>query len=61
MSSGTAGPRTAAQLRRLRTLLPRRTALLVGGDGAPRGGEGVERVTELRALDAWARRAAGRA
>src|SRR4030095_4635028 len=36
VSSATGGATTVRRLRALRPLLPRRTALLVGGDGAPR-------------------------
>jgi methylmalonyl-CoA mutase cobalamin-binding subunit len=47
--------RTAALLRRLRGMLPRRTALLVGGEGAPAPSPGVQVHADLRGLDGWAR------
>jgi methanogenic corrinoid protein MtbC1 len=47
--------RAAAPLRRLRKLLPRRTALLVGGEGAPPSMAGVRVFADLGGLDAWAR------
>lgn len=59
VSVATAGARTKAQIRRLRARLPRRVALVVGGEGAPEPGPGVEVVRDLRALDAWARRMVG--
>lgn len=58
VSLATRGPRTAAKLAVLRRQLPRRTALLVGGDGAPEARPGVEVFRDLRALAAWARAAA---
>lgn len=48
-------PRTAALLRRVRGMLPRRTALLVGGEGAPAPSSGVQLFEDLPGLDAWAR------
>lgn len=48
-------PRTAALLRRVRGTLPRRTALLVGGEGAPAPSPGVQVLADLRGLDGWAR------
>lgn len=55
VSAASAGARTNAQIRRLRARLPRRVTLLVGGEGAPPGRDGVESLVELRKLDAWAR------
>jgi methanogenic corrinoid protein MtbC1 len=57
MSVATSGrkPRTAALLRRVRGMLPRRTALLVGGEGAPAASPGVQVFADLRGLDGWAR------
>jgi DNA-binding transcriptional MerR regulator len=55
VSASRRGPRTAAQVRRLRDLLPRRTALLVGGQGAPAPGSNVQVFADLRSLDGWAR------
>jgi methanogenic corrinoid protein MtbC1 len=49
-------PRTASQVRRLRAMLPRRTALVLGGAGAaPLRVAGAEVVADLTALDGWAR------
>lgn len=48
-------PRTAALLRRLRGMLPRRTALLVGGEGAPAPSPGVQVFADLPSLEAWVR------
>jgi methanogenic corrinoid protein MtbC1 len=50
-------PRTAALLRRVRGMLPRRTALLVGGEGAPAPSPGVLVFADLRGLEGWARAA----
>jgi methanogenic corrinoid protein MtbC1 len=55
VSASSRKPRTAALVRRLRGTLPRRTALIVGGDGAPRPGPGVQVFADLRSLDGWAR------
>jgi methanogenic corrinoid protein MtbC1 len=43
------------QLERLRELLPKRIALVVGGDGAPRSRPGITVLHDLTALDAWGR------
>ena len=48
-------PRTAALVRHVRGMLPRRTTLLVGGEGAPPPSAGVQVFVDLRELDAWAR------
>jgi methanogenic corrinoid protein MtbC1 len=48
-------PRTAALLRRVRGGLPRRTALLVGGEGAPAPSPGVQVFADLPSLEGWAR------
>lgn len=58
VSSAHKGSESSTRIRRLRQKLPTRTGLLVGGDGAPRPGKGVEVVTTMRDLDAWARSAA---
>ena len=50
------GPAAAAALRRLRDALPKRVALIAGGEGAPAGKPGIETFAGLRELDAWARR-----
>lgn len=55
VSSVNGGAATGARIRRLRKALPRRTALVVGGDGAPEPSPGVEVIRDLRALDARAR------
>ena len=58
VSRASRGPASAAALRRLRELLPRRVLLVVGGEGAPAARPGIEVVTSLRELDAWGRRLA---
>ncbi len=58
VSSATSGAATTRRLRLLRDQLPRRTALLVGGGGAPRLDQGVTSMTRLPELDAWARQLA---
>ena len=54
-SAATRGPATVAQLRRLRLMMPRRVALLVGGEGAPHPRPGLEVPRDFAALDAWGR------
>ena len=58
ISSATKGAASAAALRKLREALPRRVALVAGGDGAPAARPGVDTVHSLRDLDAWGRRLA---
>lgn len=59
VSAATAGPATNAVLARVRRLLTRRTALLVGGAGAPAPPpRGVLVLADLGQLFAWARAAA---
>lgn len=58
VSRASRGPSAASALRRLRAALPRRVALLVGGEGAPAARPGIEVVTSLRELDARGRRLA---
>jgi methanogenic corrinoid protein MtbC1 len=55
--------RTAAlpHLKSLRADLPKRVALLVGGDGAPKPREGLEVIRDFPRLDEWGRRLAARA
>ncbi len=53
VSSLTKGATSAAAIRKLRKGLPRKVALVVGGDGAPRAAAGVENVQDLRTLEAW--------
>lgn len=48
-------PQTSALVRRIRAALPRRTALVVGGEGAPPPAPGVERFVDLRRLEGWAK------
>lgn len=55
VSASSRGAKTASTLRVLRQRLPRRVALLTGGDGAPEPRSGIEAFHDLRGLDAWAR------
>jgi methanogenic corrinoid protein MtbC1 len=55
VSSANAGPATGAKVRRLRKALPRKLALIVGGDGAPDAQPGIDVIRDLGALDARAR------
>ena len=55
-SSATRGATTTGHIRRLRKALPRRVRLVVGGDGAPKSGPGVEIIQSLSGLEAWAQR-----
>jgi MerR family transcriptional regulator, light-induced transcriptional regulator len=55
ISSATKGPASATALRRVREALPRRVALVTGGDGAPAARPGIDAVRSLRDLDAWGR------
>jgi hypothetical protein len=41
-------------------MLPRRTALVLGGAGAPARVAGAEVFADLPALDGWARRLSGK-
>jgi MerR family transcriptional regulator, light-induced transcriptional regulator len=61
ISSATRTSSTATHLKSLRDDLPRRVALLVGGDGAPKPREGIEVIRDLRKLDEWGRRIVSRA
>jgi DNA-binding transcriptional MerR regulator len=58
ISSATKGSASAAALRKLRETLPRRVALVTGGDGAPAVRPGIDAVRSLRDLDTWGRRLA---
>ena len=55
VSVATGGSATVRRLRALRSLLPKRTLLLVGGEGAPQTDHGVTPMRALEELDAWAR------
>jgi DNA-binding transcriptional MerR regulator len=59
VSAATRGSATAGRVARVRRLLPRRTTLVVGGEGAPRAGRGIEVIDDLATLHAWGRRLAG--
>jgi DNA-binding transcriptional MerR regulator/methylmalonyl-CoA mutase cobalamin-binding subunit len=61
VSSATGGSATVRRLRSLRSVLPKRTLLLVGGEGAPDTGNGIIPMRTLVELDGWARRAAAHA
>jgi methylmalonyl-CoA mutase cobalamin-binding subunit len=56
VSAGSAGQTSTRALRRLRRLLPARTHLIVGGDGAPGSCTGLLTFPDLGELDRWARR-----
>jgi methanogenic corrinoid protein MtbC1 len=56
ISAAKKGSGTATRVIRVRRLLPRRTALVIGGDGAPRGLRAVEMIDDLAVLHAWGRR-----
>jgi DNA-binding transcriptional MerR regulator/methylmalonyl-CoA mutase cobalamin-binding subunit len=56
VSRASRGRATTERLRRLRTRLPRRTALIIGGEGAPARLTGGETIRDLRGLDAWGRK-----
>ena len=58
LSSATKGAASAAALRKLREALPRRVAIVAGGDGVPAARPGIDAVRSLRDLDAWGRRLA---
>jgi methanogenic corrinoid protein MtbC1 len=55
MSIATKGSASARQLDLLRTKLPKRVALLVGGAGAPRAVAGLTTFDDLATLHAWGR------
>jgi methanogenic corrinoid protein MtbC1 len=58
VSRASRGAAMTTQIANLRRSLPRRIALVVGGDGAPPPRPGVEVVQQLTALDVWGRRLA---
>jgi DNA-binding transcriptional MerR regulator/methylmalonyl-CoA mutase cobalamin-binding subunit len=60
VSAAHRGSESSGRIRRLRRKLPARVGMLVGGDGAPKPSPGIEVVSSLRDLDAWARGPAGR-
>jgi len=53
VSSATGGPPTAQAIRRLRERLPKRVALLVGGDGAPKARPGIEPLHGFQSVESW--------
>jgi DNA-binding transcriptional MerR regulator/methylmalonyl-CoA mutase cobalamin-binding subunit len=55
ISASSPRPRTAALVRRLRGMLPRRTTLLLGGAGAHLHAKGVRVFADLPTLEGWAR------
>lgn len=61
VSIATGGPATTRRLRALRSLLPKRTLLLVGGEGAPKSERHLVVFHRLAELEAWAREAAASA
>jgi methanogenic corrinoid protein MtbC1 len=58
LSSATKGASSANALRKLREALPRRVALVAGGEGTPAARPGIDVFHSLRDLDAWGRRLA---
>lgn len=58
VSRAHAGRRSAAEIKRLRTLLPRKIQLVVGGEGAPSGQAGVTVISNIEELDLWGRKLA---
>jgi methanogenic corrinoid protein MtbC1 len=54
ISSGTRSTRTHRKLARLRSLLPARVSLVVGGEGAPEEVDDVSTISSLRGLVGWA-------
>jgi methanogenic corrinoid protein MtbC1 len=56
VSASSRGSATNAALRKLRSRLPSRVALVVGGDGAPRAQQGIDVVASLRELEEWGNR-----
>ena len=58
ISSATKGSASATALRKLREALPRRVAVVAGGEGVPAARPGIDAVRSLRDLDAWGRRLA---
>lgn len=55
VSEANGGPAVTQQLRRLRDALPRRTTLLVGGNGAPDPRPGMEVIRNFPLLERWGR------
>lgn len=60
VSTATGGAMTVRRLRALRALLPRRTTLLAGGEGAPTSDHGITPMRELPDLETWALQAVAR-
>jgi len=55
VSRATGGAGVAGRIQALRGALPRRVALVVGGEGAPPPAVGITVLPDLPALDRWAR------
>jgi methanogenic corrinoid protein MtbC1 len=55
VSASSPRSRTSGVARTLRSALPRRTVLAIGGAGAPRPATGIRVFADLRSFDAWAR------
>jgi DNA-binding transcriptional MerR regulator/methylmalonyl-CoA mutase cobalamin-binding subunit len=56
VSRASRGAAMKTQIATLRRLLPRRIAIVAGGEGAPRPRPGVEVIQDLAALEAWGHR-----
>ncbi len=61
VSRASRGAAMKTQIATLRRLVPRRIAIVAGGEGAPRPRPGIEVIQDLAALDAWGRRLASAA
>ena len=61
VSVANAGPTMLRRVHELREVLPRRTALVVGGEGHTKPQPGVTLIHDLPTLDVWARRLAAAA
>jgi hypothetical protein len=55
VSRASRGAAMTTQIANLRRLVPRRIAIIAGGEGAPQPRPGVEVIQDLAALDAWGR------
>ena len=56
VSAASKGRTTATRIAQLRTNIPAKTAIVVGGDGAPRAASGVHVLRDLESLQHWATR-----